>query len=410
MRTLLAILCCGLTALPAAAATAAVDPAAGCLHGTVVTESGRELTGFLRNDAWDTWWDDILTANRIDSPWSDYIDEDALAKERRAAYFRDHGLVDRLAYVLGGDDRKIDTTRQFLCRYGQVARIVFGADEATIETIDGGSHRVQRRGRDLGGEWTVVAGDSVVLDSGELQRIVFSPAPAGSAPPWRRLGGTVTTAGATLSGFVSWDRSECSDLDELNGEADGRDHDLAMGTIASIAKDRDGSLVTLRDGRTLHLTGTNDVNADNRGIGVEVAGQGRITLPWKHFVRVEFDPAAGSGPGRGDFDPGRELTGTARDRDDRRHEGRLVFDLDEGWTWDIFNGTADGTDHDLPFALIAAIEPVDGGSRVTLRSGTVLELDEGTDATDENAGVLVLGPGEPLRVPWERLLRLVLAE
>ena len=301
MRTLAAIICWVLAALPAAAAA---DPAAGCLHGTVVTDSGREVTGFLRNDAWDTWWDDILTATRVDSPWIEYIDEDALAKERRAAYFREHGLADRLAYVLGGEDRKIDITRQFLCRYGQVAGIVFDEDEATIETSDGGRHLVQRRGQDLRGEWTIVAGDSVVLDGDEVRRIVFSPAPAGAAPPWRRLGGTVTTDDGILTGFVSWDRSECTDLDELNGEADGRDHDLAMGQVASIAKDRDGSLVTLRDGRTLHLTGTNDVNADNRGIGVEVAGRGRITLPWKHFVRVDFDPPAGSGPGRGDFDPG----------------------------------------------------------------------------------------------------------
>lgn len=405
MRALMAVVACTLAALPAVAGD---DPAAGSLHGTVITDSGREVTGFLRNDAWDTWWDDILTATRTDSPWTAYIDEDALAKERRAAYFQDHGLVDRLAYVLGGDDRKVDTARQFLCRYGQVARIVFDGDEATIETTDGGSHQVRRR-RDLRGELTIANQDSVVLDLDDVREIIFGPAPAGTVPPWRRLGGTVTTSDGTLTGFISWDRSECTDLDELNGEADGQDHDLAMGTIVSIAKDRDGSLVTLRDGRTLHLTGTNDVNGDNRGIGVEVAGLGRVTVPWKRFVRVDFDPPAGSGPGRADFTPGRELAGTTEDRDGRRHEGRLVYDLDEGWTWDIFNGTGGDSEYDLPFAGIAAIDPTDTGSRVTLRSGTVLELDDGTDATGDNAGILVLGPGEPVRIPWSSLVRLILA-
>ena len=404
MRTLMAVVVCSLAA---ATAGAGDDPAAGCLHGTVTTDSGREVTGFLRNDAWDTWWDDILTATRTDSPWDAHIDRDALAKERRAAYFQDHGLIDRLAYVLEGQDRKVDTTRQFLCRYGQVARIVFDGNEAAIETTDGGRHQVRRR-RDLDGELTVVGGDSVVVDLDDVQEIVFSPAPAGAVPPWRRLGGTVTTDDGTLTGFVSWDRSECTDLDELNGEADGQDYDLAMGTIASIAKDRDGSLVTLRDGRTLHLTGTNDVNADNRGIGIEVAGLGRVTVPWKHFVRVDFDPPGGSGPGREAFAPGRELTGAAEDSDGRRHQGRLVYDLDEGWTWDSFNGTGGDTEYDLPFAGIAVIEPTATGSRVSLRAGTVLELDEGTDASGDNAGVLVLGAGEPVRIPWSRLVRLAL--
>ncbi|MBE0565495.1 MAG: hypothetical protein IH621_06055 [Krumholzibacteria bacterium] len=403
MRLLVPLLIFAVAGPPAARAEAGPPAGAGCLYGTVTTEDGEAVTGFLRTESWDTFWDDVFTAVRSESPWAGQVDPEELAKERRAEYFREEGLVARLAYVLGGGDKRGNDQRQFLCRYGQIARISLDRDGAVVETTDGGRHPVGRRSRDLAGELTVAAAESLVLDFDDLREIVFFQAPAGALPPWRRLSGTVTTTAGTLVGFIRWDLSESVDLDLLDGEDASGDHDLPMGLIASLAKERDGTRVVLRDGRSLLLTGTNDVNADNRGVAVEVADLGRVTVRWRDFVRADFDLPGASGPARGDFPAGGELTGVVTDKDGRRLAGRLVWDLDEGWTWDLLNGSQGGTEYDLPMAAIARIEPEGDGARVTLRAGTVLLLDEGTDVTAANQGVLVMADGTTVRVPWRRL-------
>lgn len=407
LRLAAALLLAAVPVTPAAASDP--DPAAGCLYGTVATADGDTLAGFLRTDSWDAFWDDVLTATRADWPWAEHVDTEELAKERRAEYFREHGLFDRLAYVLEGRDRRQGPSRLFLCRYGQIARITLDRDEAEVETTDGGRHRV-RRGRDLDGDLTVAAADSQVLDFDDVVSIALGPAPAGALPPWRRLAGTVTTGDGTLSGFIRWDLSESVDLDILDGEDDAGDHDLPLGGVAAIAKERDGARVVLRDGRSLLLTGTNDVNADNRGIAVELGSRGRVTVPWRHFVRVDFDPAGPAGPGRGTFAPGRELVGTVTDTDGGRLTGRLVWDLDEGWTWDLLNGEDDGFTWDIPFAAVAGVAPDRDGALVVLRDGTRLRLDGGTDVTAENQGVLVLQGDRAVRVPWRRVAQVEFAD
>ena len=404
-------LACTLAAILAAPAPAAgpADPGAGALYATVTTDDGRELTGFLRN-GWDTWWDDVFKVRRPENPWLEHVDLEALAAERRAAYFREHGLFDRLAYVLGGEDEKLDAGLLFLCRYGQIARIDRDRDGATVTVTDGTTHAVRPRGVDLGGDLLVVGPDSTEIDWDEIRSVVFAQAPAGAAPPWRRLRGTVRTADGPLEGWIRWDESECTDRDVLDGEADGTDHELPMGTIAAIAKDRDGALVERRDGTRLHLTGTNDVNADNRGIAVSTADRGWVTVPWRHFVRVEFAPPGGPGPARAAFPAGAELHGTVTDADGRRHEGRLVWDLDEGWTWDLLNGERDGVEYELPFGDVRRIVPGPERTRVELRGGAVLELDAGVDVSGDNHGLLVVGPDGVRRLAWAAVAEARFAE
>ena len=71
-----------------------------------------------------------------------------------------------------------------------------------------------------------------------------------------------------------------------------------MGDIAMIEKEGDGSMVTFRSGRKLFLSGTNDVNDDNRGIIIKDPEIGKIKLGWDSFKSVTFDASpVDSGPG-----------------------------------------------------------------------------------------------------------------
>ncbi len=392
------------------APTDATDPAAGAIYGTVTDRDGRDLVGFLRFDGWDTWWDDLFAADRDSSPWEGLVDEAMLkdlARERRDAYFATHGLVDRLAYALDGG-RRVDLSRRLVCRYGQVARVTLGRDDGVVETVDGNRYPVRPGRGDLDGDLTVATagGDSTVLDFDDVRGIVFAQAPAGALPPWQRLAGEVTTTGGVLAGFVQWDVSENCDLDILDGEDDAGSHDIPMGDIAAIARSRGGSTVTLRDGNVLALSGTNDVNDDNRGLAVHVPGTGRVTVPWKDFVKVTFAAPGPSGAARAAFGAARPLEGRVAIKGGGERRGRLVLDLDEGSTWEILDGEHAGRDYTIPLGLVATLEPGDQGCTVTLRDGGTLLLTEGNDIDADNAGVLVIGPDGAERIAWSRVAAL----
>ncbi|MBU8871824.1 MAG: hypothetical protein KOO60_13240, partial [Gemmatimonadales bacterium] len=214
-------------------------------------------------------------------------------------------------------------------------------------------------------------------------------------------------------GFIQWDKSECTSLDILDGDDERGDVELEMGTITSISKARDNSVeVVLKDGTVRYLDGSNDVSSSNRGIMIEVAELGRVTVPWNRFDNINFSEGRGSGPGRETYANSGPIQGTVELGDGRALSGRLVFDLDEAWHWDVFNGqTVAGLEYDIPFSCIARIEPSEdnyGGkisSRVALRSGLVLMLGENQDTGPKNAGMLVFETedSDPEHLPWNRI-------
>ena len=58
---------------------------------------------------------------------------------------------------------------------------------------------------------------------------------------------------------------------------------IEFGKIKSVERDGRGSLVILKSGRDFYLTGSNDVNHENRGIIVNIPGQGRVDIEWRDF-------------------------------------------------------------------------------------------------------------------------------
>ena len=76
-----------------------------------------------------------------------------------------------------------------------------------------------------------------------------------------------TRSGLEFTGYVTWDVDEVYSTDVLDGDAGGQRMQIAFGDIASIERnDRRSSRVTLIDGTTVVLDGTNDVDASISGI------------------------------------------------------------------------------------------------------------------------------------------------
>jgi len=160
-------------------------------------------------------------------------------------------------------------------------------------------------------------------------------------------------------------------------------------------------MVTLRSGSELYLTGSNDVNRENRGVVVKVPKFGRAKIGWDDFEEVTFHPAPNSGPGYSEYGGGRELTGTVVARGGR-FSGRIVFDLDEAWDFELLHGTMGDTEFLIPFRDIARITPSGRyRAKVELRSGLTIELEDSQDVSRKNDGLLVFaGSHEPRYVAW----------
>lgn len=135
----------------------------------------------------------------------------------------------------------------------------------------------------------------------------------------RRLRGTVVTADSTeLTGWIRWDADEEYTWEILDGRDGDVGFDVELGQVTAIERTesltvtlsvggrgadvghnrRGGVLVTLRDGRTFTLDGSNDVDEDNQGILVLEEGSGLspddpeavwILLRWRDFRAVRFE-------------------------------------------------------------------------------------------------------------------------
>ncbi|HVS64015.1 MAG TPA: hypothetical protein VMT85_11005 [Thermoanaerobaculia bacterium] len=395
----------GFCALGAAAGAADTD---GFLYGRVTTGTDSEYTGLLRWGTEEAFWDDLFNSGKVRLPFF----EDFGTESRRV---RTISILGKEFKVQWGESA---SSRHFVVRFGDIDRIeVLGAEEANIHLRGGEVAHVKGLSNDVSA--TIEVKDATLGDVKvpwrKIREIQFMATPSNVKPDAFRLSGRVETTQGTFDGFIQWDKQECLSTDKLDGEDDGIVVALDMGQIRSIErKGGSASVVVLRDGRSMTLTGTNDVNDRNRGILVEDQRFGRVEIPWRAFRRVEFREADSSGPGYESYRSGGPLRGTARDRSGRSYSGRIVFDLDEAYGWEMLDGNDDEIVYSIPFGLVAKVEPLGSESaRVTLRTGETLTLEGTQDVSDSNDGILVFEGGstdEATHIEWDDLEFLELSD
>ncbi len=245
------------------------DAVAGArrLHGTVEDRSGNRFTGFL---AWDQ--DEVLESDVLDG------EEMRRPNDREVRFER----IRSLTRIPGG-------TRVELWA-GETMDLGGGNDVAD------GNRGVQIADPELG---------VVVVPWERLERVRFHE-PAGGSGEYgqfdggRLLFGTVVTREqGELEGELRWDADEAGSWEILNGESDGVRYGIEFGFVQRIAPlEEDGAIVTLADGRTLELSGSRDVDPDNKGVMVASGPRGAGAtgdtawrlIPWEDIREVRFRP------------------------------------------------------------------------------------------------------------------------
>jgi hypothetical protein len=129
----------------------------------------------------------------------------------------------------------------------------------------------------------------------DLEKAVFRDPPAsptyGEFDGGRRLSGKVRTPGGQVyEGEITWDMDESYSWESLDGEVDDIEYSILFQYVHSIKPaGSHGAEVRLTDDRSLVLEGSNDVNAENRGVMITAADGTTTVLGWEDVGQVEFD-------------------------------------------------------------------------------------------------------------------------
>jgi hypothetical protein len=223
------------------------------MHGTVTTRSGIEFTGYV---TWDV--DEIYS--------SDILDGDANGERMRIPF----GEIESI-------ERNSSWSSRVTLTNGQ-QHVLEGTND-----VDGSNSGIEISDATLG---------AVKLEWDEFDRVEFhgteDEVAAANFDGGRRIEGTVIDKfGDRYTGQIVWDADEAYTWEMLNGEIRDVELHIEFGQIQRIERSRNGSTVTLKDGRTFELSGSNDVGRGNRGLTIRTDGRD-FEVDWSDFAEVTF--------------------------------------------------------------------------------------------------------------------------
>ncbi len=134
----------------------------------------------------------------------------------------------------------------------------------------------------------------VKIDWADFEKAEFLPVSKDKLPKYddfnggQAVKGAVTTEdGSQFAGEIVWDDDEQFSWEYLNGEYKGIEMDIPFSAISAIEKSsQSGATITLRNGSSYLLRGSNDVDEDNRGILI-TDDKGRTEqVDWYDFAKL----------------------------------------------------------------------------------------------------------------------------
>jgi len=367
----------------------------GRIYGSLRTIDGEVFEGWIRWDKNEAFWDDILDCNKENS---------RKYRSKRKSGRRSTGLGSLFEVSWSG------SSRQSELKFGHISTITpISSGEALIELKSGLKYEVS--GSDVGSGMREFLIDD--LDEGEIylewddiDEIDFKRESTQPSSNEERLYGKVTTRrGDDFVGWVEWDVDEVMTNDVLDGDEGSRkNRKIRFGKIQKIERRSSSSaIVTLKSGKEIRMSGSNDVDSGNRGIRVKVQDLGRVSVGWDEFDMVEFMPVPTQLlPNYTDFDGGRAILGTVFTEDGETFEGEIIWDDDERYTWEHLNGDFHDLDVAIEFSNVKVIEKHSRrGSLVTTSSGRNVLLKGSNDVNSENNGIIVkLSDGDEIEIDW----------
>lgn len=399
------------------------------IWGRVFTNDGEVHEGFIRLVRWRAAasWTDVLSARKEipEEHYQDWLDATRDGEPHL-------GTVELKGYRITWDSKHPSFARPQLSgiRFGHVAAIAVG-EEGDIRVVTR-----SRQGPEPGpGDLAPIRGDSseayrsitfpegaesfimsrsandmrLQVESGgrsvqvrgrDLERIEFGAPPSGAAPSSGRLYGTVEDrTGRLFTGFVTWDRRRILESETLETywedvpqlanpwESDKYERSIRFSEIRSLERTPCFAKVTLKSDSVVELC--DEPFEGDPWVRISDPALGYVEVRWDAVRTLRFEPSPGL-QGYDAFDGGRPLSGTVVTVEGDEITGRIRWDADEEWSWELLQGSSDDVEFSIEFGMVAHIEREGADSaRVSLHDGRLFHLTGGYDVGRDNRGIFI---------------------
>jgi len=378
------------------------DDNEGRIYGTVTTRDGEVYEGLIRWDQNEVGWLDILDGDKvIDRNDSESRPEIRILGIRFRIQSGSYRSDEKASGIRFGHIKSLENTSR---------------NKVLLFLRDGRQMEMRSTSSDIGQSIrSIIVEDRrrgiVDLTWRDIESINFTHTPAGLTSHFGdMLYGTVHTRHEqTFSGYICWDMDESLKEDLLDGEdSDERAREIPFKEITEIERyGNRRARVVLKNGETVVLSGTNDVNRSNRDILVLDPSFGQARVSWEEFERLvlEDPPFVVT---YADFPASVPLRGTVITREGESYSGDICWDNDETYTWELLDGSDGNIDYDIEFGFIQRIERNSSRSAViTLHDGRLFELSDSNDVDQDNDGIFItLDDGEIVILDWYNFERI----
>ncbi len=374
--------------------TASAENLEPVIYGTVISNNNEQTTGTIRWGEQEMWLSDIFNGQKMTTIGIEHFTDEqkeALEDHQPGPQARVGGLQITFKSFFGNEIKQ----PYYNIPFGALAKLELDNNNnkylATLHdgiVIDADSDT-----NDLSDDVYVLtaAGDTVSFDMDEIKVIEFSQAPTEAKRFDQGIYGVLTTKSGQLQGRFMWDKDERALDEELDGYDENRtEHEIKFGKIKSIERQGDKSYVILKDGKSLLLGGTNDVDSSHRGLWFYHPDIGRQEIMWDDFVKLEFTDVDVKWLTFKDYQShSHPLSGTIMLADNSTLKAsEIAFDLNQQSGHELLEVEINNRNHYVPFRNIKKITQLNTSSvELQLRSG-VKEIAYGQKAVSRDSNGL----------------------
>ena len=380
------------------------------IFGTVTGTNGESYTGSIRWGDQETFLSDIFNGRKIATVGIEHLsdeEKDELMDHQPGPQATMGDLQITLKPIFG---KKIERP-YFNVPFGSVKLLeIDDRKKLFTATLQDGSTIVSdgSDSNDLSSSIFVknLQGETKEFELSELSLIVFSKAPAAALPFGDGIYGTVTSSIGTFEGRVMWDKDERLTDKKLDGEDESKEYEILFSDIKSIERNGNSSTVVLRDETTLTLTGTNDVDNDNRGLWVDHPDLGRVEIEWSQFRKLVIEDVSVKWL---DFDDYANITkplkGQVELKDGSTLEAeRIIYDMNQQSSSELIIADVNKASREIPFRTIQKINVIhEQAVEVLLQDQTTILAYGNRSVTRDNNGIVIRSQGSYRWIPWQQV-------